>query len=544
MGSKTLIDSETSQKVDIDLDNGKVELNCINSGESKIEIKQEALSKKRQKEEEIRDMQPIIKFCSKSDLEKKSEKSEVSIHAESTDVIDKPNPHKSIIEKDLDKSVEDTNASMETNITKAEKKNTSYKNFDTENMIETSVENTSGHIMTEDSSNHKEVNTKCPQDVASNKIILNKTIKQNKSSSNVRIEIEKKNSSTSDDKDLKINGLKGNKDDDCKSKKINIEDDNKDNEKTKSKNLHKSTEKKKSEHHGREASSRSKILASDAKTKTITEKINKKIGLDSKADLTKSSVQIKTTRKPTASIAKPLVKPSNISKENSTESKDIYEFEDEELLDKTKNSKVTDGLEKEEKLKQNVLKNKSKDTVEKVEDAMLQDEFTNYENEDDGDIWSSINETLKDIKESTNSKLKPKVDNKKRTYIRKEDTKEDDLCRDSLLDDLNSSQASAIDSWSYDGDILKDEITGDNIDIWASTNEIMRSISESLSDSKPIKPSPSKSTLRDKKEPKCTLDIQSSRKSRQKRKDSDENLGNPDSGKENTDDNLEVMKSE
>merc|ERR1711915_679941 len=227
------------------------------------------------------------------------------------------------------------NASMETNITKAEKKNTSYKNFDTENMIETSVEKTSGHIMTEDSSNNKEVNTKCPQDVASNKIIPNKTIKQNKSSSNVRIEIEKKNSSTSDDKDLKINGLKANKDDDCKSKKIRIQDDNKDNEKTKSKNLNKSTEKKKSEHHQREASSRSRILASDAKSKTITEKINKKIGLDSKADLTKSSVQSKTARKPTASIAKPLVKPSNISKENSTESKDIYEFEDEELLNKT-----------------------------------------------------------------------------------------------------------------------------------------------------------------------------------------------------------------
>jgi len=548
--SKILIDSETSQKDDIDLNIEKVELNCINSGESKIEIKQEALSKKSQEDEEIRDMQPMIKICSKSDLEKKEEKSEISIHAESTDVIDKPDNHKSmfvekkIIENDLDKSGEDTNASMETNITKAEKKNTSYKNFDIENMNETSVEKASGKIMTEDSSNHKEVNTKCRQDVPSQKIIPNKTIKQNKSSSNVSIETEKKNSSAGDDKDLKINGLKVNKEDDCKSKKIRIEDDNRDNEKTKSKNIDKSTEKKKCEHHQREASSRPRILASDAKTKTIIEKSNKKIDLDSKADLTKSSVKSKTTRTSNASITKPLVKPSKISKEKSTESKDIYEFEDEELLDKTKNSKATDGLEKEEKLKQNVLKNKSKDTVEKVEDAMLQDEFTNYENEDDGDIWSSINETLKDIKESTNSKIKPKVDNKKRTYIRKEDTKEDDSCRDSLLDDLNSSQASAIDSWSYDGDILKDEITGDNIDIWASTNEIMRSISESLSDSKPIKPSPSKSTLRDKKEPKCTLDIQSSRKSRQKRKDSDENLGNPDSGKENTDDNLEVMKSE
>merc|ERR1719357_235457 len=162
----------------------------------------------------------------------------------------------------------------------------------------------------------------------------------------------------------------------------------------------------------------------------------------------------------------------------------------------------------------------------------------------DTDIWSSINDTLEDLKESTNKKPITKCSKEKNSSSTKEKHQALDDCKDSLLDDLNSSQNSELDGWSFGGDILKDEITGDNIDIWASTNEIMRSISESLSDSKPIKPSPSKSTLRDKKEPKCTLDIQSSRKSRQKRKDSDENLGNPDSGKENTDDNLEVMKSE
>ena len=42
------------------------------------------------------------------------------------------------------------------------------------------------------------------------------------------------------------------------------------------------------------------------------------------------------------------------------------------------------------------------------------------------------------------------------------------------MDDLNSSQNSELDGWSFGGDNLKDEITGDNIDIWASTNEIMR----------------------------------------------------------------------
>jgi len=100
------------------------------------------------------------------------------------------------------------------------------------------------------------------------------------------------------------------------------------------------------------------------------------------------------------------------------------------------------------------------------------------------------------------------------------------------------------DGWGFGGDNLKDEITGDNIDIWASTNEIMRSISESLSDVKTVKPE-SSTTLRDKKESKSSQEITTSRKSRQKRKDSEENLGNPDSGKENADvENLDMVKSD
>merc|ERR1712130_143793 len=72
--------------------------------------------------------------------------------------------------------------------------------------------------------------------------------------------------------------------------------------------------------------------------------------------------------------------------------------------------------------------------------------------------------------------------------ITKEKHQDLEDCKDSLLDDLNSSNNSELDGWPFDGDNLKDEITGDNIDIWASTNEIMRSISESLSDVKTVKP--------------------------------------------------------
>merc|ERR1712128_202907 len=109
---------------------------------------------------------------------------------------------------------------------------------------------------------------------------------------------------------------------------------------------------------------------------------------------------------------------------------------------------------------------------------------------------------------------------KKKSSLTKEKFQPMDDCKDSLLDDLNSSQDSELEGWPIGYD-LKDEITGDNIDIWASTNEIMRSISESLSDVKTVKPTTSSTTLRDKKESKSSLEITTSRKSRLKRKDSD-----------------------
>merc|ERR1712130_631949 len=114
------------------------------------------------------------------------------------------------------------------------------------------------------------------------------------------------------------------------------------------------------------------------------------------------------------------------------------------------------------------------------------------DNEDEtdmgGDIWSSINETLDTLKESTNKKQITKSCKSESSSITKDKHQDLEDCKDSLLDDLNSSNNSELDGWPFDGDNLKDEITGDNIDIWASTNEIMRSISESLSDVKTVKP--------------------------------------------------------
>jgi len=61
---------------------------------------------------------------------------------------------------------------------------------------------------------------------------------------------------------------------------------------------------------------------------------------------------------------------------------------------------------------------------------------------------------------------------------------------------------------------------------------------------KTVKPETT-TTLRDKKESKSSQEVTAARKSRQKRKDSEENLGNPDSGKENADvENLEMGKSD
>merc|ERR1712130_228429 len=144
------------------------------------------------------------------------------------------------------------------------------------------------------------------------------------------------------------------------------------------------------------------------------------------------------------------------------------------------------------------------------------------DNEDEtdmgGDIWSSINETLDTLKESTNKKQITKSGKSESSSITKDKHQDLEDCKDSLLDDLNSSNNSELDGWPFDGDNLKDEKT--------------------------VKPETT-TTLRDKKESKSSQELTAARKSRQKRKDSEENLGNPDSGKENADvENLEMGKSD
>jgi len=133
--------------------------------------------------------------------------------------------------------------------------------------------------------------------------------------------------------------------------------------------------------------------------------------------------------------------------------------------------------------------------------------------ETNGDIWDSINESLMDI--GTDTMKATKVECK--TIEKKDDF---DL-------DLASTKKCDFD-WA---DGLKDEFADDNTDIWASTKEMMDQISMSLEASPPLKP----------KAEQKTREVSPSRKSRTKRKRVDENIGNPDSGKENADgDNVEA----
>eukprot|EP00091_Calanus_sinicus_P017425 TRINITY_DN37664_c0_g1_i1.p1 TRINITY_DN37664_c0_g1~~TRINITY_DN37664_c0_g1_i1.p1 ORF type:complete len:191 (+),score=42.83 TRINITY_DN37664_c0_g1_i1:306-878(+) len=178
-------------------------------------------------------------------------------------------------------------------------------------------------------------------------------------------------------------------------------------------------------------------------------------------------------------------------------------FEDDDVpVDKTnKQTTLVKDLEENRKMKNNHREDIP--IVEEIQDEMdLDDELVEQNKEtleSNNDIWSSINETLKDLKESTNNKQITKPCKAEKSSLIKDKFQPMKDCKDSLLDDLSSSQNPELDSWPFNDDILKDEITGDNADIWASTNEIMRSISESLSDVKAVKPTTSKSTLRDKK---------------------------------------------
>lgn len=130
------------------------------------------------------------------------------------------------------------------------------------------------------------------------------------------------------------------------------------------------------------------------------------------------------------------------------------------------------------------------------------------------DIWNSI---LMDLDSDTMDSRKDKEEGEAVSLTEKH------TCSDSSL----STKADC--DWLDGLEELKDEFADDNTDIWASTNEMMNQISMSLSVA-PLQP----------KEDQTPQEGSQSRKSRPKRKHVDENLGNPDSGKENADgDNVE-----
>ena len=159
---------------------------------------------------------------------------------------------------------------------------------------------------------------------------------------------------------------------------------------------------------------------------------------------------------------------------------------------------------------------------EEVNDSIIGDDSNESENttqensidEGDEDIWSSINEQFHDIK-----KMQLDMSNNKKKLEESEKSQKVEVDE---VDSLNCS----FDGWPIGCD-LKDEITEEDNDVWEDTNNLMASINEKISNEK-AKQMKTDNISRFKGE-------SSNRKSRQLRKQSDETLGNPDSGKENAD---------
>merc|ERR1719500_907960 len=137
---------------------------------------------------------------------------------------------------------------------------------------------------------------------------------------------------------------------------------------------------------------------------------------------------------------------------------------------------------------------------------------------ENSDIWSSINEALLDVSKSASNKEEER-DQETRSPEKKDD----------LDFDLGSSSKKGGFDWPDGLAELKDEFADDNNDIWASTNEMMNQISMSL-DVSPLQP----------KADQKSRERSPSRKSRSKKRRAEENLGNPDSGKENADTDIAV----
>jgi signal peptidase I len=207
-------------------------------------------------------------------------------------------------------------------------------------------------------------------------------------------------------------------------------------------------------------------LNSEKRKEKLSEAEGKKKMLDAK---TIKSEKVKSTKmgkespeplKRKESI--PKVDKKEYSKKKENLKQDVYEFEDDDVpVTKTNHqTNLVKDIVENRKIKNN--HREEAPIVEEIKDEMDLNELVGQNKEileSNNDIWSSINETLKDLKESTNNKQITKPSKVEKSSLIKEKFQPMEDCKDSLLDDLNSSQSSELDGWPYNGDILKDEIT-------------------------------------------------------------------------------------
>merc|ERR1711963_1137344 len=140
--------------------------------------------------------------------------------------------------------------------------------------------------------------------------------------------------------------------------------------------------------------------------------------------------------------------------------------------------------------------------------------------------WSSINEEFYDINEKFCDIKQISKDTKKTSVKEPKESKELVLEKqESLIDSLNSS----LEGWPPGMDV-KDEFTDEDTDTWAFLDTDIKSISEKISDVKANQIRGDNQTNKER-----GREDSSGTKSRPVRKMSEETLGNPDSGKENAD---------
>ena len=212
--------------------------------------------------------------------------------------------------------------------------------------------------------------------------------------------------------------------------------------------------------------------------------------------------------------------------ENKSNDKEEIQESIKDVLDKTNNTLEYNFTEGSENMTNGNYDDSLSDT--------LDDQYDQDDNDPD-DIWSSINEKFHDIKQ-----IQLDISKTKRQNLENETPKPDLNKEEPISESLNSSfEDCELKDEMWDGGCeLKDEITDEDNDIWACNDEIAKSISEKQSDVKAIQQKSDSQSIKGKR------DELSSRKSRGVRKLSEETLGNPDSGKENADVDIDINKSE